>query len=638
MSAPPNPAITHANLNWLENDIPFSIKHDDIYYSRASGQEEANHVFIAGNNLVERFQALPSGGQFTIAETGFGSGLNFLVTWELWQKYAPGDATLSFLSVEKFPLRKTDLARSHLPWTTLADKSLALQAQYPEPVSGVHRSVFNCARKNQPGSNGKISLTLFLGDAEQWLQACSFHADAWFLDGFSPKHNPEMWSATLFKGIRQHSRKGTTLATFTTAGFIRQALTEQGFTTTKTLGFANKREMTRAVLNSATNIKLKTDGSTADKILIVGAGLAGAMTARALAHRGYQVEVLDAARQPAQGASGNPQGALYVKLAVDWSPHTRYHLASYLYAINTYRAWLQPELKAWNPTGLLLFAHNDREALRQRKFNERSNYPPGILFPASQQEAEQLTGVALKTGGLVFPGGGWCRPAIICEEMLKHPLITLHPGTSVVRQSQQQNAVILHDRQGKRYAGDYVVYCTGPSLAVEGALPASIPGLPVKPIKGQVSMITLPLEQRFPLKAVICGNGYAMPMLETNGSRHLVTGASFHLNTNNLQVSREDDLENMARFREISTSFKTLDDETTGKITGRASVRGALPDYFPAVGLLQPHTYVSLGYGSKGLALTPLAGEIVADMISQTPLPLEDDLIRRLSPDRFRKS
>lgn len=638
------PKIANARIRWQDDGSPVSVDYSDIYYSSANGYEESLHVFIEGNQLTERFQSLPSNGHFTIAETGFGSGLNFLTAWETWDRYAPDGASLHYLSVENSPLSKADLSHCHRQWTQLADKASALQSEYPQPVFGVHRCTLSTRSENQRSQANRansrpVKLTLFYGEALQWFRCVDFLANAWFLDGFSPPKNPTIWSHQIIQKISQHSLPGTTLTTYTVAGHIRRSLSELGFSVNKQPGFGPKRSMTKGVCVQPDIQKLAPSkpASGPVKVLIVGSGLAGAIAARELASRGSQVEVFEASPRIAAGASGNWQGALYVKLAVDLNPHTRYHLASYLFAVKAYSKWLAPEPGAWNITGVLQLAHNEKEQRRQTKFLCQTDYPESIVYPVNKDAAEQLAGVELNGGGLFFPGGGWCQPAKICSILLEHPQIELHTNTAIVAQQIVADGVVLRTQNGQQFHGDCVVYCTGNLPQIERAVPATLDQLPVKLIKGQISQFPVPKHQPFALKTVICADGYAMPVLVSNENQLLVTGATFHPRASDLCSTQEDNAENLRKLGLISPAFQALlkSPSVTGPIIGRASVRAALPDYLPLVGLLQANTYINTGYGSKGLALAPLAGEIIADMISDNPLPLENDLIRRLSPARF---
>ena len=204
---------SHAQLDWDDQGQPMSREFGDVYFSRASGLEETRHVFLAHNALAERFAALPADGRLCIGETGFGTGLNFLCAWQLFDRCANAEARLHFVSVERYPLAHEDLARALALWPELAPWAEPLLAQYVGIHPGFQRLSF---------AGGRVVLTLLIGDVLDCLPQLDARIDAWFLDGFSPAKNPQMWTAELFAQLARLSAAGATLATFTCAGFVRR--------------------------------------------------------------------------------------------------------------------------------------------------------------------------------------------------------------------------------------------------------------------------------------------------------------------------------------------------------------------------------------------------------------------------------
>ena len=245
----------------------FSEQFGDVYFSLDGGIEETRHVFLAGNALPERFAGKR---MFTVVELGFGSGLNFLTTWQLFREHAPPEARLHFVSVEKHPFRAPDLELVHRAWPPFGDLSAALLANYPPLLSGFHRLHLD---------SGRVTLTLLFGDALESLRELEASADAFFLDGFAPSRNPGMWSPELFAELRRLAAPGATAATYSVAGSVRRALTQAGFTTGKRPGFGRKREMLVARIDAAKPIRAALDR----RVAVVGAGIAGASCALALA-------------------------------------------------------------------------------------------------------------------------------------------------------------------------------------------------------------------------------------------------------------------------------------------------------------------------------------------------------------------
>lgn len=226
-------AITPVKLAW-DKGTPLSMQHKDFYFSLKNGLEETQYVFIQANGLPQRFCEGELSQPFVIAETGFGTGLNFLATWDSWKKIEDPKRPLHFISVEKYPLTKSDIQASINCWPQLAHLSEGLIESYPDLAPGVHELSFE---------QGQVLLTLILGDANSDLDGYSFEADSWFLDGFSPSKNPSMWTDQLFSVMAKHSKETTTLSTFTAASMVKKGLEKAGFVISKLTGFGAKREM-----------------------------------------------------------------------------------------------------------------------------------------------------------------------------------------------------------------------------------------------------------------------------------------------------------------------------------------------------------------------------------------------------------
>ncbi len=220
-----------ANISW-RNGQPYSTQFDDVYFSSDDSLAETNYVFLQGNDLENRFKDITN-QRFTIIETGFGTGLNFLCAAQCWLNTAPAHAQLHYLSLEKYPLNLLDMKTSHAIWPNLAAISTVFLAQYNHLLTTEVASFFE----------GRIQLELLIGDANNRLNNLNTRADAWFLDGFAPAKNPSMWQPSLFEHMARLSHSDTTLATFTSAGAVRRGLMAAGFNIKKRTGFGKKREM-----------------------------------------------------------------------------------------------------------------------------------------------------------------------------------------------------------------------------------------------------------------------------------------------------------------------------------------------------------------------------------------------------------
>ncbi|HXR02043.1 MAG TPA: bifunctional tRNA (5-methylaminomethyl-2-thiouridine)(34)-methyltransferase MnmD/FAD-dependent 5-carboxymethylaminomethyl-2-thiouridine(34) oxidoreductase MnmC, partial [Pseudomonas sp.] len=309
--------IEHAQIDWDERGNPHSRVFADVYFSTESGLDETRHVFLTQNELHERFSALPADGRLVIGETGFGTGLNFLCAWQLFEACALPGARLQFVSVEKFPLCRADLQRALALWPELATFAEQLLGQYVAIHEGFQRLVFD---------GGRVTLTLLIGDALDMLPQLDGQIDAWFLDGFAPAKNPEMWTPQLFAELARLAAPGSTIATFTSTGWVRRALNAAGFKMKRVPGIGHKWEVLKGrFIEWPQDVPLPPPVKPwfarpgqltgARKALVIGAGLAGCATAASLAARGWQVSLLERHQDLAQEASGNPQGVLYLKLS-----------------------------------------------------------------------------------------------------------------------------------------------------------------------------------------------------------------------------------------------------------------------------------------------------------------------------------
>jgi tRNA U34 5-methylaminomethyl-2-thiouridine-forming methyltransferase MnmC len=226
-------AKSREKLSWREGDMPYSEEFGDFYYSRADGRAESRHVFLAGNGLPQRFEGK---AHFTIGELGFGTGLNFIEAWAAWEATAPDGAELSFHSFELNLLEPDEMLRALSVWPELSGRARELALVWPTRPNGDIELDFSCGLKT-------LRLHVHRGLANERLGKAGFRADAWFLDGFAPSRNPEMWSAELLASVAAKTAAGGTFATYSAAGWVRRNLQAAGFDVEKRPGFAGKRDM-----------------------------------------------------------------------------------------------------------------------------------------------------------------------------------------------------------------------------------------------------------------------------------------------------------------------------------------------------------------------------------------------------------
>lgn len=631
----------HAQLDWDASGQPLSRAYGDVYFSRASGLEETRYVFLQQNRLPERFAALSAGDVFTIGETGFGTGLNFLCAWQLFEALAPQGARLHFVSVERFPLTAADLAQALTLWPELAAYSTALQQQYQAIHPGFQRLILG---------NGRITLTLLIGDVLERLPELDARCDAWFLDGFAPAKNPEMWTPALFAELARLSHAGATLATFTCAGFVRRGLNEAGFAMAKVPGFGHKREMLAGALERpAVGASVPWYGRPPRcqgprTAIVIGAGLAGCATAASLARRGWQVRVIERHGAPAQEASGNPQGVLYLKLSAHDTPLSRLILDGFGLTLRELQAL--PPGAAWSPCGVLQLALTAKDAQRQAQL--AAHFPSDLLQPLDRDAASARAGIGLTAGGLFFPEGGWVHPPALCAHWLAHPNIELITGTVVT--ALQQIATgwqVVTDRAD--------LQATVVVVASAAQARTLLPELPLKAIRGQLSNLPeTPASQA--LATVVCGEGYLAPARE---GRHCL-GASFVFDRDDTEPSQAEHLSNLQLLAELSSELAASHEAHA--LEGRVAFRCTSPDYLPLVGPVVDEAlfaqryqalaydarqvpeqaapwraglYLNLAHGSRGLVTTPLAAELLTAWLDDEPLPVARRVAEACHPNRF---
>lgn len=598
-----------ADIVWGADGAPRSREFGDVYFSRGGGLEETRHVFLQHNNLPERFRKC---AHFTIAETGFGTGLNFLAAWQAFAAHAPESAILHYVAFEKHPLHQHDMQRAHQLWPELEALSSALLRAYPLLTPGAHRLLLHA---------GRVRLSLFLGSAEDGVAALDFRADAWFLDGFAPAVNPALWEAALLHQLPARSGGGATFATFTAAGHVRRTLAEAGFMVEKVQGYGHKRDMLRGVLHLP-SVSPNTAPSPS-RALVIGGGAAGAAAAYALALRGTQVTVLDALPTPASATSANAAAVLYPFVSRAWMPHTRFYL-----------------------TGLG-FTHRQVEGLRRTGHRVNGAFCGMVQLPKPSQtepslceiphllgldasvvrahnarETAALCGLDVPSGGLYWPHSGWFNMQDYARACLSHPGITYLGNATVTA---------LHYAQGEWIAsGGGTPLAQAPAAIVANAAAAQriLPEHPLRlgTVRGQITHLPT-TAYTSALQTVLCFGGYLTPAQE--GAHHL--GATYERHRMHTDVLEESHCANLASAAPI-LSHPSVD---AGALTGWAGLRTTTPDKLPLVGELLPGLYLSVGHGSRGALSCPLAGEILASRLHGEPSALDAGLTHALRPTRF---
>lgn len=597
-------------IEWRDG-APWSPRFGDIYFSPDAGPEETQHVFLAGNDLARRFAQLAPGQTFTLGETGFGTGLNFLSAWQLFETWAPPGAQLDYFSVEAYPLEDGELAAVTACWPLLEPFAKPLKARWRRRVPGWNRWHF---------AGGRVRLTLAWEDVATALKglpaAC---VDAWFLDGFAPAKNPDMWSATVCGELGRASRAGASFATYTAAGWVRRNLVAAGFRVEKCRGFGRKRDM----LRGAKPGPWQPLASTVRKVVVIGGGLAGTAAGWALARRGLAVELVEAAPVLAAGASGNPLGMLHLRLAAGMGPLQRLLLAAWGHALASLDEVLPVDGEQRAECGLLQLAVTPEEARRIERLAGLT-WPAHLCRPVTADEARERAGVPLAVNGLWFPQGGWVAPAALCAAFaqglslqLGRPVTALAPAAGGWRVA----------TPGRVFEAQALVVANG--HAARGFAPLA--HLPLQPVRGQITeLAATPASRR--QACVLCGEVYLTP---ARGDRH-VLGATTRFDDAGTDVRLPEHEENLARLAaQFPGVYQTLGGGAASVVGGRAAIRCSAPGAMPIIGEVAPGLLVSLAHGTRGLLTAALAGECIAAALTHTLPPLPVKLAAAASPQRF---
>jgi tRNA 5-methylaminomethyl-2-thiouridine biosynthesis bifunctional protein len=585
----PPSANTHVN----QAGLIFGDDFDDSYFSRDNGLEETRTVFLGGCGLPEAWSGRQS---FVIGELGFGTGLNILATWDLWKKNRPLGGVLHIVTVEGFLLDASVAQASHQMWPELAQLSDQLIAKWPTRSYGAQRIWF---------PDDGLCITFLIGPCEDVLARMDFCADCWFLDGFSPARNPDMWSSGVFAQVARLSAPGARLATYSVAGHVRAGLAEVGFDVTRAPGFGTKRQRLEAVFGG-TPPAPKHRPQTA---IVVGGGIAGAAAAAAFARRGIKVDLFDPDPCAATKASGNPVALIMPRLDRGDTYEARFFRASYLSSLEA----LSQMGDAFSPIGVNEVGPED--AARQRLANLAAD-PPLPLTHLAKGVDESLFHVQ---GGLAFP-----------DLVLKHLTrnATCHPRAIETLLLIDAQWCALNDVGEVLARADICVIASGPAAARFSRLDLDMRGR-----AGQLSWAKLVGQ---PPRAALTGGAYAAPFhnklmfgatfdyCDLDGPPPPVSEASHRRNLDNLALIAPD------LARDIDLKFAS----------GRSAIRATTGDQLPIAGALEGEgagKFILTGLGTRGFTTAYLCAEIIASLACHEPSPVEANIAAALAPDRFEK-
>jgi len=666
--------ITKPKLSFKQHGTPYSEQFNDIYFDSESGYQQSENIFILGNNISDRIKQ--SSELFVIGETGFGTGLNFLLTLQAYHKLQQEAvnnkcAQLNFISIEKYPLSKAQLEKSLQAVPQLSYFSNLLLAEYPnveccnENIKDFSISFFD----------NQVNLKVIINDATEGLANINAQkkglVDAWYLDGFSPAKNPEMWSDKLFEQIGRLSKPQASIATFTVAGFVKRHMQNVGFRTQKKAYIGNKHEMLIGTFQqnpkSNKGYQLRPTITKPQQVSIIGGGIASACAALALTEKGINVTIYCKDNSLAQGASSNAIGALYPLLHQQADDISLFYQQAFWRAKEMYNNVVEqgfPFPHSW--CGLLEIAYKESLVKRQQKFTELGTWAKELIHGVDAIKASELASIDLTYGGLFMPNAGWLSPQDAVKQIInaakKTGRLRIEQNTLVTKIKQKQttnpNNSHLKNWQLITNKGEFdacvLVVCGG----AEALNLDWIKQLPFSSVQGQVTSMRTK-EHISKLSTVICHKGYLTP---SHKNIHCI-GATFNKNSTRTTAKAEEDEFNINMLSTCLPELTNKINWTTQDIANSKSrLRCMTPDHLPMVGAMPdiqkhidtyPHLakdknwkynqvapvinnlYVMMGFGARGLCSAPLAADILTADLCGSPYPVDNDMLFNLSPNRF---
>jgi tRNA 5-methylaminomethyl-2-thiouridine biosynthesis bifunctional protein len=623
--------LPSAELTWRDGH-PFSGRFGDIYYSD-DGIAETHHVFLDGIGVPDCWR---DRREFTIVETGFGTGLNFLATWARWRETAGADARLNFVSVEGYPLDLEALTRTHEVLGPLRPLAEELRKKLPPRIGGFHTVDLD---------GGRVRLLLLYGEAEAMLQELIGDADAWFLDGFAPGKNPEMWSDTVFAEIARLSRPGARLATFTAAGRVRRALEAAGFAMEKRPTL-RKRECLAGTFNGG-------DAGVTDRpwfawpkplaagsrIAVVGAGIAGATAARALADGGFKVVVHEAGSGAASGASGTPAAVVQPRPLTGDGVDASFHAAAFRAAVDLYDTLGRAGHTVWRERGVLVLGRDAADAARYRRLAESGLLGPDAGEWIDASEASRRSGLAVDLPGTWFPTGGALDGEGVCRALLDGIEVRYDDAVTPEQALTSADAVLIT----VGHATSALANCTAIGLHAN---------------RGQLTQIA-PDAWAAGQRAPVTYGGY----LVTAPGGHMVGSTFRRINApdNGAWRSPEplDDASNLAL---LTSRLPAVDIARADAASAWVGLRATTEDRLPVLGPVpdpagyagayarlrhgpgagpflaapfRPGQYALAGLGTRGFLTAPLSAAVFAERLAGRPVALPGSALDAVHPARF---
>ena len=597
-SAAKQPFVSLPDIKIAEKeDAITSLRHDDIYFSREGGLAESRYVFCEGTQLA---QQMAVSQQITIAETGFGTGLNLLAAQQMRDKVNP-DCQIDFISFEICPLTADIIKFAHQPFAEIHPYSTELISQLPPRWPGYHKVILQA---------GKTHLHLHYGDAYQMMAATDFTADIWFLDGFTPAKNESLWHEDLFQEIARHSAEGAKCATFTVASRVKNGLTKAGFTIAKKPGFGRKREM--LIAEKPGQMPRKTINC---QPAIIGGGIAGASLAASFAARGIKSVLIDKADGLAQGASGNQVAMQSARLRLHHDAPSRMSLSCLSFA-----SQLARHHDAVLHQGSLFLDYPEKEAVRNQKL-AALGWPEDLVTRLDKDEVASLTSLPAAFGALEQKASSIISPVRLVKGLAQSASCLTNEAISSVKQGEE--GLIIQLESGKVIEASHLILACGAGMP-QILSQLQLPEFATQISAGQISY----LGHHSSLSSVTTGlhyGGYLTPVID--GEQYL--GASFD-KTGQREVSEKGHQHNQSLIAHLWPEAAA----TLSPHNGRLSWRLSSKDRQPLIGQIAPHISIMTALGARGMTNAPLLAEMLVAQMLGLPEGLDNAVRDSLSPRR----
>ncbi len=579
--------LKKANISWKENNTPENEDFGDIYFSKENGLNESSYVFIDSNDLASRWRETEV---YNIAELGFGTGLNFINTAHHWLN-SKNKGILNYYSFEKHPLESSVINKALSMWLELKEIREKLVNNLPDNFPGFHRVNF---------PEYKVFLNLCYGDANDYLHRLNPNIDTWYLDGFAPSKNPEMWSDNIFKNISEKSNKGASVATFSAARIVKDGLKSAGFEISLKKGFGKKREMIVGKFpGNRTKIKIP------EKVAIIGAGLAGSLTALSLSQRGIVCDVFEKNNSIASQSSGAAAGVMMPYLSAEHNQRSEF----FLNAHGLVRRILDGKdffsQHSSSKAGVIRLAIGKTQEKAFSNFKDL-NFDESFARALNAEELSKLLGFKVNKNGFHFPNSGWIDPKKYCEFALKKGTLgktNLILNKKVTSFERSQDSFNLYSKE-KELLGSYE------KIIIANAFEAKefYPNLEINVNRGQLAFVkSNPKLSK--LKHVFCHQGYIMP--EQNGM-HLI-GASYDHDSLSMEENSEQTKDLIFKLQSNVADLGNLE-----AVDYRVGIRTTTKDRMPIVSEIESGVFLNVAHGSRGLiSSSECAEDLVSRLLSE---------------------